>query len=122
VLLASSPARTRFLPAWLWGILLVLLPFVIVPVFLIAGSPPISRRTWRAVAVAVGAAIVVTVGVVAIQQIGIMDCWVIKRTGVCVMEPRSTLLPVACGVAAALSTGTLALVRRRRSAPAALAT
>jgi hypothetical protein len=121
-LLAAAPARTRFLPAWVWGILLVLLPFVTVPVFLVAGGPSISRPTWRAIAMAVAAAILVTIGVVAVQQIGILDCRVVRHSRVCEMEPRSLSLPIALGIGAAVSAGTLALARRPRPRPAASAT
>jgi hypothetical protein len=113
-LLAGTPERARFLPVWLWAVLLVIVPGMSVPVFLLIGSPPIPRRTWRAIAMAVAAALVVTIGVVAIQQIGIMDCRVVRHTGVCEMEPRSTWLPIGLGIAAAIFVGTLALVRGHR--------
>ena len=60
-------------------------------------------------------AVVAAVVVVAIQQIGIMDCRIADhgRTRVCEMEPRSMLLPLM--VAAAAFVGTIPFLRERRS-------
>jgi hypothetical protein len=122
-LLASAPRSLRLLPAWAWAIALVVAPIVAVPLFLLFGVPPLSRRTWVAIEIAVVAAIATTVAVVAIEQIGIVDCRVVHASQVCEMEPRSALLPVGLGIAAAIFVGTIALERRhpddRRLAPLA---
>ena len=71
-------------------------------------------------------AVVVTVAVVAIQQIGIMDCRVARKdrlTGVCEMAPRSTTLPVVLGLLAALLVVAFAMRRRHPArSPQPLAT
>jgi hypothetical protein len=107
-LLVTGWGRVRGLPAWLWAVLLIVVPIVTAPLFLLVGAP-ISSRARRAAAVAAAAALVVTVGVVAIQQIGIMDCRVAhdRLTEVCVMEPRSDALPIVLGVLAAIIIGIL---------------
>ena len=114
-LLATGSGGVRLLPIWLWGALLLVAPVVSVPVFLLIGSPPDSAHARRAAALAAITALVVTAAVVAIQQIGIWDCRIVHRTGVCEMEPRSTMLPVALGILAAIVVGTL-VVRRPRPA------
>jgi hypothetical protein len=110
-LLATGAGGVRVLPTWLWAVLLLVAPVVSVPVFLLIGSPPTSARTGRAVCLAAITALVVTVAVVAIQQIGIWDCRIAHRTRVCEMEPRSAMLPVVFGVLAAIVVGTF-VVRR----------
>jgi len=66
--------------------------------------------------VAAAIAVVAAVVVVAIQQIGIMDCRIADhgRTRVCEMEPRSMLLPLV--IAAAVFDGAIPFLRERRSA------
>ena len=123
-LLATRSENVRGLPVWLWAVLLVLAP-VTAAVFLLVGAP-VSRRARKGAAVAAMTAVLVTVGVVAIQQIGILDCRVARRdplTEVCEMAPRSTTLPVALGVLAAIVVGAF-VVRRRHpaGAPQPLAT
>jgi hypothetical protein len=115
-LLATGSGGVRLLPVWLWAVLLLVAPVVSVPVFLLTGAPPMSPEARRAAVLAAIAALVVTVAVVAIQQIGILDCRVVHKSQVCVMEPRSASLPVLFGVIAAIAVGTL-VVRRRHPAP-----
>jgi hypothetical protein len=114
-LLATEPEGVRFLPVWLWAVFLVLVPVVTAPVFLLIGAPLSSSgvRLWAAIAATT--AVVVTVAVVGIQQIGIMDCRVAKEdrlTGVCEMAPRSTTLPVVLGLSAAILVVAFAMRRR----------
>ncbi len=113
-LLATAPANVKRLPVWLWAVLLVLVPVVTTPMFLLVGAP-ISSRARRVVAVSAVTAVLVTTVVVAIQQIGILDCRTAADglTGVCEMEPRSTMLPVAAGILGAIVVGGFALLRRR---------
>ena len=120
-LLATGSGGVRLLPVWLWGVLLLVAPVVSVPVFLLIGSPPNSAHARRAAALASITALVVTVAVVAIQQIGIMDCRIVHRTGVCEMEPRSTMLPVALGILAAIVVGTFVARRHHPQTPPPLA-
>jgi hypothetical protein len=90
---------------WLWAVFLVLVPVVAAPVFLLIGAPVISSRARRWAAIAAMTAVAVTVAVVAIQQIGILDCRVTPKdrlTRVCEMAPRSTTLPVVLGLLAAI--------------------
>jgi hypothetical protein len=104
-LLATGSHGVRRLPAWLWAVLLVLVPVVTAPVFLLIGAPVNSSRARRWGAIAAMTAVVVTVAVVAIQQIGIMDCRVAPKdrlTQVCTMATRSATLPVLLGLSAAI--------------------
>jgi hypothetical protein len=109
-LLMAGSSEVRRLPVWLWAVFLVVAPFVSGPLFLLFGAP---ARARRAAAVAVASAVVVTVGVIAIQQIGIWDCRTVRGSGVCEMEPRSVLLPVAVGVWAGIVAAVLVGWRRR---------
>ena len=114
-LLATASANVKRLPVWLWAVLLVIVPFVTTPVFLLVGAP-ISSKARRAVVVLAAAAVLVTTVVVAIQQIGIFHCWTTADglTEMCEMEPRSTMVPVAAGILAAIAVGGgFALLRRR---------
>jgi hypothetical protein len=115
--LATKPGSVRRLPVWVWAILLVIVPFVAAPTFLLIGAPKASSRARRAIAISAIAAVVVTTGAVAIQQIGIVDCRIApdRLTQVCEMEPRSTLLPVAIGVVAAIGIAAFILRPRRPS-------
>ena len=112
---AARSDEVKHLPAWAWALMLLIAP-VTVPLFLAVGAP-ISQRGGRAIGVAAVAAVVVAVGVVALQQIGIMDCRVVDHglTRVCEREPRSTLLPLALAIAAAALAGGAVMGRGRRS-------
>ncbi len=104
-LLATGSDDVRFLSVWLWPVFLVLVPIVTPLVFLLIGAPVTSSRARHWAAIAAMTAVVVTVAVVAIQQIGILDCRVARRdplTEVCEMAPRSTTLPVVLGLLAAM--------------------
>lgn len=106
-------------PVRLWAVLLVLAPVVTAPVFLLVGAP-ISTRTRRGAVYAAVTAVAVTVGVVAIQQIGIWDCRSVRKdplTEVCEMAPRSTTLPLALAVLSAIIVAAL-VIRRRNPAGA----
>ncbi len=46
-LLATAPANVKRLPVWLWAVVLVFVPFVAAPIFLLVGAP-ISSRARRA--------------------------------------------------------------------------
>ncbi len=115
LLLITRSNGVRGLSLWLWVVLLVFAPMVSAPVFLIGGAP-ISAQARRAAVIAAATGVVITVTVVAMQQIGIMDCRVVHRTQVCEMEPRSDVLPVAVGMAAAIGAGAF-MMRRRHSTP-----
>lgn len=115
LLLTTAPDRIRRLPYWLWLVLIVIVPVVAPAMFLLFGAPSSSARLRRAVALAAIGAVVVTVTVVAIQQIGIWNCRLAPGdplTRVCELEPRSELVPVVSGVLAAILVGTA--TRRRR--------
>ncbi len=60
-------------------------------------------------------AVIVTAAVVAIQQIGILDCRTAPDglTEVCEMAPRSTMVPVAAGILTAIAVGGFVVLRRR---------
>ncbi len=111
---ATRSHEVKGLPAWAWALILVIAPLT-APLFLALGAP-ISPRTLRKVALAAAIAVVAAVVVVAIQQIGIMDCRIADhgRTRVCEMEPRSMLLPLV--IAAAVFVGSIPFLRQRRSA------
>ena len=117
-LLAGDPRHTRIAPAWVWAVLLVVAPFVAVPVFLVAGAPPIPPRIWKLVGLACAVAVVVTVGVGGLQQIGRLDCRMTGDNGrdlqvsVCEKEARNELLPAGIGAAAGVAAGALAGRRR----------
>ena len=112
-LLATAPADVKRLPVWLWAVLLVFVPFVAAPMFLLVGAP-ISSRARRAVAISAVTSVIVTTVVVAIQQIGILDCRTAPDglTGVCEMAPRSTMVPVAAGILTAIAVGGFVVLRR----------
>jgi hypothetical protein len=117
-LLATGSKSVRYLPVWLWAALLVLAPIVAAPAFLLIGAPLTSSRARREAAIAAVTAVVVTVTVVAIQQVGIWDCRIAREdplTEVCEMAPRSTMLPVVLGVAAAIAVGVVLSLRRRHA-------
>jgi hypothetical protein len=125
-LLATGWDDVRFLPVWLWAVFLVLVHVETAPMFLLIGAPVSSSRARRGAAIAAMTAVVVTVAVVAIQQIGIMDCRVAPKdrlTEVCEMAPRSATLPVVLGLLAAMLVVAFAMRRRHPArSPQALAT
>ncbi len=125
-LLATESEGVRFLPVWLWAVFLVLVPVVTAPVFLLIGAPLSSSRARRWAGIAAMTAVVVTVAVVGIQQIGILDCQVAAEdplTRVCWMEPRSATLPVVLGLLAAIVVAAFEMRRRHTAgSPQALAT
>jgi hypothetical protein len=113
-LLITGWDRLRGLPAWQWAVALIVAPIVSAPAFLVFGAPADSSRVRRVAATALLAGVVVTEVVVAIQQIGITDCQVVRvahhgATGVCWMEARSDSLPVLLGILAAVIVGILVL-------------
>jgi hypothetical protein len=125
-LLATGSEGVRRLPVWLWAVFLVLVPVVTAPVFLLIGAPVNSSRARRWGAIAAMTAVVVTVAVVGIQQIGILDCRVAPKdrlTEVCTMAPRSATLPVLVGLSAAIVVVAFAMRRRHPArSPQPLAT
>jgi hypothetical protein len=111
---ATRADEVKGLPAWAWALVLVLMPLT-VPLFLALGAP-ISTRALGKVVLAAAIAVIAGVAVVAIQQIGIMDCQIVDhgRTRVCTMEPRSMLLPLV--IAAIAFIGAIPFLRERRPA------
>jgi hypothetical protein len=111
---ATRADKVKGLPAWAWALILVIVPLA-VPVFLAVGAP-ISARAVGKVVLAAAIAVIAGVVVVAIQQIGILDCRIVDhgRTRVCTMEPRSMLLPLV--ISAIAFVGAIPFLRERRSA------